>query len=257
MLRKSFSASGFVALATVAAVWIGCGSDDPATVPQDDTDGGTSVRRDSGSNTPVDSGSGNGDGTGSLDGGVKITYGTCATATKCGGDLLGTWKITGGCLDKSTFDAARDACPEVVESDVNIQATGTVSFTATETTRDTTQKLTAKVFVPTQSSKSGCPANGQQCSILGFGLTSGIGGPGLSFDKATCTDTMTPSKGCNCTVEKTVADKRTQSYTATGGTMTTSDPTQTFDYCVNGGSSSYIETTSGQSLKLNVTITKQ
>lgn len=257
MLRKSFSASGLVALATVAAVWIGCGSDDPATVPQNDTDGGTSGRVDSGASPRVDSGTGNGDGTGGLDGGVQITYGTCQTAAKCGGDLVGTWKITGGCLDKSTFAAARLSCPELVESDVNIQASGTVSFTATETTRDTTQKLTAKIFVPTDSENDQCPANGQGCAFLGFGLTSGLGGPELSFDKATCTDTMTPAKGCNCAVEKTVTDKRTQSYTATGGTLTTSSPTQTFDYCVNGGSSSYIETTTGQSLKLNVTIAKQ
>lgn len=258
MLRKSFSASGFVALATVAAVWLGCGSDDPATVPQNDTDAGTVNRTDSGSNTRVDSGAGNGDGTGGLDGGVQITYGTCETFSACGGDLVGDWKVTGGCLDKSTFDAARLNCPTLQESDVKIEATGTLDFTATQLTRDTKVRLTGKVFVPTNS--DACPdAKNAPCLFLGAGLTAGAAG--LAFDTATCTDTAAPEKGCNCNVSKTITDNATQPYsTPSTGTLRTENPTQQYNYCVNGASSTYLQTSQGstaQTIKLYVKIGKQ
>ena len=255
MLNKCFSVGSFVALAGVMTVWVGCSSDDtPASTAS--TDAGTPSTVDSGSNGTGSVDSGNGT-TGGLDGGVSITYGTCQTFAKCGGDVVGNWKVTGGCFDKSTFDDARKLCPGLQESDVVIQAAGTLSFTATDTTRNTTVKLTGKIFVPT-ADPTCSSANGQNCAFLPIGLTQ-LGSGALKFDTATCTDTTSPSKGCNCDVTKTTTDDATQPYTKSsdGDTLDLTSPTQTYDYCISGGTNTYLETTNNSTLKLYVQIGKQ
>jgi len=256
MLNKCFSFAGVVALGGVVAMWAGCSSDDTTSTAK--TDGGTDSTLDSGStgNTTVDSGSNTS--SGGLDGGVTVTYGSCTVTPACGGDLVGNWKVTGGCLDKSTFDDARKSCSSLQESDVSIQAVGTLSFTATQTTRDTTVRLTGNVFIPTNDDQCSA-AKGTSCGLLSIGLSTDFPGapPGLKFDTATCTDTATPSTGCNCAVTKTTTDKASQPYTTSNGVLTTTSPDQTYNYCVNGSSSSYVETTPGQTLKLNVQIGKQ
>ena len=257
MLKKCFSVGGFVALASVVTVWAGCSSDaTPASTANNDA--GTDSTLDSGSNgtNTVDSGSNNG-----LAGGVNITYGACATFAKCGGNVVGDWKVTGGCLSPDTFTDAKAQCPGLQESNVVIQASGTLDFTATNVTRDTTIALTGSVFIPLGGT---CPATtNYSCGILGIGLTSKDLAPGgLYFDSATCTDATTPSKGCNCNVAKKITDASTQTYvTTTDGTLTTTSSStppasQTFDYCINGTTDTYFETTQGQSLKLYVTIGK-
>ena len=257
MLNNCFSVGSFVALAGVMTVWVGCSSSDtPASTAN--TDAGTSSTLDSGSNgtDTVDSGSGTANG---LDGGVTVTYDTCQTFAKCGGDVVGSWKVTGGCLDKSTFDTARRSCSQLQESDVVIQAAGTLTFDATTATRNTTVKLTGKVFVPTADAAGCSAANGQSCSFLGLGLTLGIAGSALKFDSATCTDTTAPSKGCNCDVTKTTTDDATQPYTKStdGDRIDLTSPTQTYDYCINGATNTYLETTNNSTLKLYVQIGKQ
>ena len=39
--------------------------------------------------------------------GIDITYGTCTNFTKCGGDLVGSWNVTGGCLSEYSFAEAK------------------------------------------------------------------------------------------------------------------------------------------------------
>jgi hypothetical protein len=245
MLRRSFSLASVVGLGGLV-VFAGC-SDDPSPAAGRDagpssTDSGADPQ-DSGSTTP-DSGQAPG---------ATITYGTCPAFTKCGGDLLGSWKVSGGCLSEDTFAAAKTQCPGLKETDVVITASGTVDVTATNVNRDVSISLTGKVAVP-KTCLEGAP-----CAALGLGLTNPLLAPGgLAFKTATCTD---GTDVCNCDVATTRDDKSDVGYTTTpDGTLTIpasgAAKEQTYDYCVAGSKLTYTETTATQTLKLFVEISK-
>src|SRR5262245_26380797 len=101
MLTKCFSLAGLIGV-TALVVWAGCGGDE-ANV----SSGGNDAGPDSNGiidhqPNPQDAGD-NDTGTGPSFKGVEITYGTCPAFTKCGGDVVGTWNLTGGCLSADTF----------------------------------------------------------------------------------------------------------------------------------------------------------
>ena len=237
MLNRSFALAVMVTLAG-AVCWAGCSGDDGATPGNTaDPDAGTpngndAGADDSGGNTPVDSGTPEDSGPAAT---VDIAYGTCPAFTKCGGDIVGTWKVTGGCVGSDAFADAKAQCAGLQESDVVIKASGTVVATATKVQRTTTVTLSAKVAIPKT-----CAQGITNCALIGAGLQSGALPGAPKFDTATCTEAGT---SCNCTVAVTVDEKTDDSYTAAGGVVTTTNPTRTFDYCVDGNKTTYKETT--------------
>jgi hypothetical protein len=260
MLTKSFALAAAITLAGTT-VWAGC-SGGSAVAPAVSNDAGDPNRGD-GSNGQDDSGPGgrgdtpdSGDKKDSGDNNapeVPIAYGTCPAFTKCGGEIVGSWKVSGGCLSSDTFAAAKDRCPGLTESDVVIKASGTVVATATTVERKTTVKLSAKVTLP----KDGCGFLVPDCGLIGAGLKSGQLPGTPKFDDATCTDGGTE---CNCTVAATVTEDKLDTYTVADGVLTTANPTRTFDYCVQGNKTTYTETTPAQGnafvLPIIVEITK-
>lgn len=242
---RAYSALG-VAITVAGVVWLGCSSDEPsaATSATDagadsggSTDAGSSPTADSGGNT--------------TDSGVKptttITYGQCAAFTKCGGDVVGSWKVTGGCLSQDQFADAKAQCQGLQESNVVIKADGTVTVTATRVMRNTVVNVTGKVLVP----KSCAPL--PSCAVIAGALQ--VGFNNLKFDTATCTES---GDSCDCAVERTLTENTDDAYTTDNGTLTTENPTRTFDYCVTADKNVFQETTAGaSSFQMFIEITKQ
>lgn len=261
MLARCLSAASAIVLCSLA-VWPGCGGSEAATPRLRDSDSGTKSDAsanvdededagtvDSGTGTPVDAGS---DATSTLPPPATIVYGTCPAFTPCGGEATGTWTVTGGCLSDATFAAVKQApCDGVQESDVVLKAAGTLTANGGKITRNTKVEMTAKLAVPKACAEQ---APGGSCAIFQYGLTTEIQ-PGTPpfFDTATCTSNG--AGGCNCNVSKTTAENTVNDYTASGNVLTTTDPTRTFDYCVQGTKISYKETTEG-SLPIVVELTK-
>ncbi|MBX3218754.1 MAG: hypothetical protein KF850_42505, partial [Labilithrix sp.] len=195
------------------------------------TDAATGVE-DAGDGGPVDTGAPEADTPPPM---VDVTYGTCPAFAKCGGDIVGSWKVSGGCVSSDAFTDLKTQCPGFEESDVVIKANGTVVATATNVVRKTSVKLTGKIALP-----KACAMGTDNCSTIALGLTSGVL-PGVpKFETATCTDGGTL---CNCDVSVTRDETTDDSYTSADGVVTTTNPTRTFDYCVDGSKTTYVETT--------------
>jgi len=237
MLKKHFSLAAMVGLAG-SVMWMGCSSDDPPATTPGETDAGTQTGTDAG-NTETDSGNKQpekdaGDKDASAFEGVDITYGKCPDFAKCGGDVTGSWKVSGGCVSDDAFAEAKVKCPGLQESDVAIKASGTVVATATTIQRKTTAQITAKVSVP----KSCSPI--PDCSLIAGGLQSGAVPGAPKFEKATCADS---GANCDCDVVATVTEDTDDEYTTSGNVLTTKDPARTFDYCAKADTVTYTETT--------------
>ncbi len=237
MLTKSFSLAAVVGLAG-SVMWVGCSSDDPNTSaptqdagPGSDNDSGNNDT-DSGNNNPPDDDAGSKQDA-SFEG-VDIKYGKCPDFVKCGGDVVGSWKVSGGCVPDDAFAEARTKCPGLQESDVVIKANGTVVATATTIERKTNVQVSAKVVVP----KSCSPI--ADCGLIATGLQTGALPGAPKFDTATCTDS---GANCNCDVVGSINEDTSDDYTTSGNVLTTKDPERTFDYCVKGNVTTYKETT--------------
>lgn len=277
MLNKTFTLASVVSLAG-AVLWMtataACGGDEtnPSSASSSGTsgdDGGGSSSGDPGTSSGSTSSGSSGDpfaDAGLKDPsqveGVDVTYGECEAFTKCGGSIEGSWDITGGCLDKSTFDGFRDAakCPGIQEHDVVIKASGSVLATASEVTQKTSLFLSAKIDIP-----KSCPLVAlalQQsggCAGLNSLLTSGSGP--AQFDHALCTD---DGEFCKCAADATVDEpgKVADPYVTDGtGTLTTKPkdaPERNYDYCPKDSKITYRETTKdNKSFGMFLTITKK
>jgi len=262
MLKQTcFSLASVVALGGL--VWsaganAGCSSSDsPAT---GDTDAGntssSSGGTDSGSSGGNDSGtsSGGNDSGSKADTGTKtgvaITYGKCPAFTKCGGDVVGSWKVSGGCLSEDTFAPFKEQCPGLQESNVVILANGTINVSATNVKRDTETNVTAHLVVPQSCS----PIADPNCTLIPTGLTSGA--LGQKFDKADC---KVNAKNCDCDVELSIVENTDDTYTSTpDGTLTVNGTKgdQTFDFCVNPANKLTFQETTKDALPFIVESTK-
>jgi hypothetical protein len=184
---------------------------------------------------------------------VSVTYGTCPAFTGCGGDVVGTWKVTGGCVSDTTFaDAKTGDCAGVEEGNVDIQAAGLITATATTFRRRLDVTLKADLSIP-----PACVQYlGGTCNSTEIGLTLSIGPdqPAL-FDDAKCTSDG--AGGCNCKVKRAYNEDETHDYSVDGSTLTTTDPDRTFAYCVAGTKTTMQETTAGTLLPVIVETEKQ
>lgn len=248
MLKKSFTLASAISLMG-AVVWIStaaCGGDEAAPAGSSSSSGsaGDSGASSSGATSSSSSSGGSGKDAGLVDPnsvpGVTIPYGKCEDFAKCDGSVVGSWKVSGGCLSDDTFDGFRKFCPGLQEHDVIIKADGTVDATADMITQKTTVFLSAKIDVPKECAKNVPFSDGSCNSIPGI-LTSGLTG-GSAFDHATCEDA---GDLCKCAGDVKVIEKGTPTpYTTDGtGVLTTQNPTRNFEYCPKGDSITYRETT--------------
>jgi hypothetical protein len=180
--------------------------------------------------------------------------GTCGNTAACGGDLVGTWKVTSSCvtINATMFD---DMCPtaSVRTSDVSVK--GSMTFNA-DLTYTSTATLMGKAVITLPASCLTGPGGTVTCAQLNalFALdpsTAGVTCVGTS--SCTCTGPLSdaPSNETG-TYTTTAAGILTQ--TATGGTPEESA------YCVKG--TTLTDSPSGASTMMGqesgtITLTKQ
>ena len=164
-----------VTILAAATWWTGCSSSDVTSA--NGIDAGGSLPE-AGGGEPEAGGKvdgGNADGaakdssTDGSNGGpfVDIAYGAanCPAFTPCGGDPIGSWKVSGGCVTEAVLADAKKQCAGLVESDVKFRARGTVVTTATNVTRNTDVEYTAKLAVPPECKPTMPPFN--TCAAVG------------------------------------------------------------------------------------------
>jgi hypothetical protein len=159
--------------------------------------------------------------------------GTCANAAACGGDIVGSWKITSSCI---SFDASsmvpNMGCPGLTSRASGFQVTGSGTYAADMTYTGTTT-LTGNVVVTVPASCLMQQGITLTCAQLQQALQADM--DTTEFSSVTCAG----SGGCSCTmvmVPQTSSGSGT--YTTTGAglltEMETGGDTSQSDYCVKG-----------------------
>jgi hypothetical protein len=190
-----------------------------------DAAGGTGTGGAAGSGiggAPATGGASGAAGSGGSGGDTNVTVGTCDDFTPCGGDPVGTWTYQSGCISLEDLGLLQ-ACATAT-ADLTGTAQGTLIFTETTVARTGTLEISGVVHVPTQCVVGGC---------LGVQTLMAMAYPGT-----TCAAT---ADGCDCTIQATFSDWDAAAYTVTGNTITAGG--RTFDFCVDGSSLTYTETT--------------
>jgi hypothetical protein len=129
----------------------------------------------------------------------------CSDFVACGGDIVGTWNITGECFTV-VDDPSDPGCGHQVpiagtgEGSIRFQSDGTYSLSTLFTVSTT-------LDVP-----SSC-VHGQTCAAYAYSLTNRLGPTG----GAMCTPS---SGGCSCQAKETARDGAGAHYTLSGTSIT-------------------------------------
>jgi hypothetical protein len=161
----------------------------------------------------------------------------CGVIAPCGGDVVGTWNASVGCVTSAGLREAESGitCPGFSISVTNVNVSGTFTFKTDMTYSFTglSEQAMYQATVPV-----GCVA-GHSCAAAATGIDS-TG----DFESASCTGTTT----CSCTALQTPnVDTESGTYTLSGTTFTTFPsnglPTSTLSYCVEGANLHVLATT--------------
>jgi hypothetical protein len=145
----------------------------------------------------------------------------CGLADACGGDVVGTWKISTFCVSNaaSPFGAS---CPSGTD-DVSVSGDETFDVRADGTVSTTTNiSVNSAIHVPTSC------LGGIDCTALQSQLA--------AQGQGTVTCTASPT-GCDCQQALPVAVTGSGTYTTSGSTFTvstTGGSPQSYSYCVRG-----------------------
>ncbi|MGH7436636.1 MAG: hypothetical protein ACRENE_13260 [Polyangiaceae bacterium] len=157
--------------------------------------------------------------------------GSCGSVAGCGGNLVGTWKITSSCTSGSQGSPSTSCPGETINIDSST-VTGTFTFNSDGTYQSTlVSSATETVTFP-----ASCVA------MLGASLTcaqvaaqlNGAGTGGGLTESWTCQG----SGGCNCNVDASITGSANGTYTTSGAALTTMPTGQSTagssSYCVQG-----------------------
>jgi hypothetical protein len=161
--------------------------------------------------------------------------GTCGEASKCGGDIVGSWKITSTCL---TLDAApmmpSMGCDGATFAADDIAATGGVTYRPDQT-YTATVTMTGNMAISLPAS---CLAQGGitlTCAQVEESLK-GQSSPAVGFASSSCK--AANGGGCACTVPLTATTTNTEGTYSTSGGVVTQTPNgnapEDSNYCVQG-----------------------
>jgi hypothetical protein len=169
-------------------------------------------------------GSGAAGGAGGQTGGTGGAGASCGSVSACGGNIVGTWRVTGSCVtgtkDLSSVCAGASA-------DFAFTYAGTLTYNA-DGTYD--PALTGTVTVH-EHYPSGCAPFGLTCAQLG---QAAVDAAAVISDSCS-TDA---AGACNCdSVSQATSSNAPGTYSTSGGTLTTTQggTTSTNTYCVQGG----------------------
>lgn len=158
--------------------------------------------------------------------------GTCGAASACGGDILGTWKVSSSCIiaDASSM-IGNSSCPAATESTSGMKIAGTVAYSADKTySSDFTISGNVVINLPASClTQQGVTVT---CAQLQQGLSSNMTS---AFSSATCAES---GGGCACTLAlNSQVRTETGTYSTAAGTLTqtaTGGTPGDSDYCVMG-----------------------
>jgi hypothetical protein len=148
-----------------------------------------------------------------------ITFPASCPLTPCGGNVVGTWDYSGGCVD-DPFPMVKQFCPTAQVTNATGTIKGSVTFTANQVQRTATATTSATIVLPIECTQ------GSPCSSFVNYLPKG----------STCTGSGTCS--CSVTVNEQVSDS--DSYTVNGNDIVTGTGS-TYNYCVSGNTMKYEE----------------
>jgi hypothetical protein len=159
---------------------------------------------------------------------------TFGQADACGGNLVGKWSYTTGCVADSAYDALKDNCPGVQISNVAISftAASAITFYANGGLLQVFNgNITGKALFPQSCVKLGC--NALQGVLK---LAVGLKNPGSDV---TC---VAAGTGCDCDFNLKLVNFGGAKYTVSGGEVTVTGAgggQWTYYYCVSGNELRY------------------
>lgn len=229
---RRLTSSLSILLPTLFAGWVvavGCGGEaeaiPAASADGGDTDATTGATKDGAPTTNEDAG-----GTQIRDAAardanidapeVDLTFGTCPDFTACGGNVVGEWKMTGGCISDSLLDQAEQYCTGFAVKSSAVKGKGILNATATNI---------ARKFLVTADLSVSAPCPGTIALVGGCaGLASTILGLNDAITSASCTPATV---GCDCDIKAEFFQENAAPYTTNGNTLTSGE---VYDYCVAG-----------------------
>jgi hypothetical protein len=152
----------------------------------------------------------------------------CGVVAPCGGDLVGTWTVTVGCVTAAGIQAAMGntaGCPGASLNVTNVSESGMLTFNAdmTYSIAALTEQATYQLTLPVS-----CTAGGSCDTVTTALLNTGM------FESVTCTGAST----CGCTaVQAPIVATETGTYTTSATAVTTVPTTgasSVIPYCVQG-----------------------
>ncbi len=154
-----------------------------------------------------------------------VDPGECVFAA-CGGDVVGTWDVTGGCIEVET-PSELDRCPGAT-IEYRGRARGRVVFTDTTVDRVGQSEVEAEVFVPAI-----CAMFAGGCS----GIEDAVAGAGA---EASCVEDA--SGNCDCIAFSSFVIDDMDTYTIEGNEIVGAGGKR-FEYCIeDGGPFTYRDT---------------
>ncbi len=148
-----------------------------------------------------------------------LTMGTCPALTACGGDVVGTWDVSGACIEVP-IESALAACPGAMVTRREGRARGRVVFGAAPmiARRVAQSEATVEMFVPDV-----CATAVGGCATLQALIQRGAPG-------ATCT--ATPTGSCNCTASASYTIDDGDGYSVMGNEIVSATLNKRWEYCV-------------------------
>jgi hypothetical protein len=184
----------------------------------------------------------------------------CTNTPACGGNIVGTWKITDSCVGSGDLLEPATDCPGQTGSTSNFQITGTLVYNADDTYTATTSS-TGNVII--KYPNTCLTTNGITCDELSQGVMEELDMPGAAFTAGSCAAAPT---ACVCTLAIDSAGSiENGTYTTTAAGVLTQTPNGgdigNSSYCVKGStltlSPDAASTMMGQSVMETITLTKQ
>jgi len=157
---------------------------------------------------------------------------SCGQVEPCGGNIVGTWKLSDACANSAALnsDLSSTTCPSATATLAGVTPTGSITFNSNMTYTITSAAINVSLDI-------GIPAsclNGETCAEVSAALQADVAGSSCA-GTSSCT--------CNATETSYLSPSSTNSdsgtYMISGETviLTSSDAnadTSTMDYCVQG-----------------------
>ena len=155
--------------------------------------------------------------------------GSCGKVEPCGGSLVGSWNVTGACVNSAALMSSLGSdfstfCPTATVSGASATASGSLTFNADMTySANLTQGSTVAITIPATC------LSGASCAVLTAAIQA-------QNDPALQSISCTGTGSCTCTgVMAPMTTNESGTYTTSGtvATLTSSTGTTTVgDYCV-------------------------